>query len=338
MRVLIILSSLVSLLAVGCSAAVAPTAIPSDSPPGTRAATATITATEPVEPTATPVRTVTASLTPPTGPTPSPSASPGPSTSREIAEVYLQGPFGSLDGETGRPGESVQPKELRPLDQYAQGANLSIGLRDVQLDFVGWTVSVSPLREPTGDGAVVLSEGPGPEDRTDYIDLVGPDAGEWLLRLEARIFDSAEASYHWRLVVPVRDSPPNGELEVPAPDLLVEAGRRSVSAEMGGGCYVYTCIDVGGLTPAHRLSRIRAERGAIVMRPSDGSPLVGWRVTGWPVDGGLQESRSFGRGKAPEGTLEERVSLPRGDWYVKVDVEFDLQRGDLSYFLRVTVD
>ena len=337
MRIIPLLS-LVSLLGAGCSGTVAPTAIPSHSPTGIPVPTATITAPEPPDPTAMPSATATTSVAPPTSPPRSPSASPGPSTRGEIAEVYLQGPFGSLDGEDSPPGESAEPAELRPLDQYAQGANLSIGLRDVQLDFLDWTVSLSPLREPTGGGTIVLSEGPGPEDRTDYIDLVGPEAGEWLLHLEARIVDSAAASYHWRLLVPERDMPLSGELEVPAPDLLIDVGRRSVPAEMGGGCYVYSCGDIGGLTPADRLPRIRTDQGVIVMRLSDRSPFLGWHVTGWPVDGSRHESRSFGRGKAAEGTLEERVSLSPGDWYTKIDLKFDLERGDLNYFLRVTVD
>lgn len=335
---LTLLLALASLLGAGCSGTVAPTAIPRASPAGTPAPTATVTDPEAGDPAATPGPMATASLGRPTGPPPSASASPGPSTAGGIADVHLQGPFGSLDGEARSPGESAAPAELRPLDQYAQRASLSIGLRDVQLDFLEWTVSASPLGAPSGNGAIVLSEGPGPDDRTDYIGFVGPEAGEWLLRLEARVVDSAAASYHWRLVVPERDMPSNGELEVPAPDLLIEVGRRSVTAEMGGGCYVYTCVDTGGLTLAHRLPRIRADRRVIAMRLSDGSRFVGWDVTGWPVQGTPRDGRSFGRGKAAEGTLAETVALPRGDWYTKVDLRFDLERGALTYFLRVTVD
>lgn len=337
MRVLPLVS-LASLLVAGCSGVVAPTATPSPAPPRTQSPTAAITGPQPADPTATPSATVPASVPAPTSPRPSASPRPSPSTAGEVAEVYLQGPFGSLDGEDGPPGEDAEPAELRPLDQYAQGASLSIGLRDVDLDFVHWTVSVRPLQDPAGDGLVVLSEGPGPEDRADYIGLVGPDAGEWLLRLDADIVDSAAATYHWRLVVPERDLPPSGELEVPAPDLLVDAGRRTVSAEMGGGCYVYSCGDIGGLTPAHRLPRIRPDEGTLAMRLSDGSAFVGWRVTGWPANGSPRDSRSLGRGKAARGTLQERLSLPRGDWYTKIDIEFDLERGALSYFLRVTVE
>lgn len=328
----------IALVGVGCSLGAVPTDGPRDTPAGTEVSSALVTdAPAPPDPTATPTATVSSTVAPPTS-SPAPTSQvPGPSPDREVAEVYLRGPFGSLDGEVSSLGANAEPASLRRLDQHAQGANLSIALRDVQLVFLHWRVSISPVDDPPGGTPIVLSEGPAPEDRTDYIGLVGPKAGDWLLRMDARIAGSPAVSYHWRLAVPERDMPANGELEVPAPKLLIEAGRQSVAAEMGGGCYVYTCGDVGGLTPARLLPRVAADEGRITVKLSDGSGFVEWRASGWPVDGKPHDSRSFGRGKAPEGIHQQTVSLPRGDWYLKVELAYDLERGHGTYFARVTV-
>ncbi|MDQ3555131.1 MAG: hypothetical protein M3395_12120 [Chloroflexota bacterium] len=201
-----------------------------------------------------------------------------------------------------------------------------------------WRVSVSPIDSGGDERPAVLSEGPKRGDRTDYIGVTGPDTGEWLLRLDAEISDSAPAAYHWRLAVPRREVPADGILEVPAPDLIIKAGQRSVTAEFGSGCYVFTCGDSGGLTPAHDLPRIRAERRSVAMTLSDESAFVGWRMTGWPVGGDPGDERSLGRRRVPEGKERETVNLPPGDWYARIQVTFDLERGVLSYYARITVD
>lgn len=306
------------------TSAAVPTSGPTLRPSGPPDATPTTGA----QPAATPARTRDAA--PPT-----PEASPSPA--REVAAVHLRGPFGSLEGRSTPPGSDPPSSDLRILDQYAQGARLGIGLRD-DLEFQRWTVSASPADSGSADEAVLLSEGPGPADRTDHISIIGPDTGEWLLRLDAEVSDSAPASYHWRLVVPLRNMPADGVLEVPAPDLLLEAGQRNTVAEFGSGCYVFTCGDSGGPTPAQDLPRIRAEGGSVVMTLSDESSFVGWRVTGWPVAGDPSDERSFGRGKVPDGTDVQVVTLPPGDWYTKIQITFDLERGSLAYYARITTD
>jgi len=338
MRRLISFVPFIALVVAGCS----PSAVPADGPRDTSAATKApeaIVTDAPVlpDPTTTPSATASVTVAPTRWP-PLPSLTPAPSPGGEVAEVYLRGPFGSLDGQASLPGADPATDGLRLLDQHAQGANLGVGLRDVQLAFVQWTVSIIPVVDGAGSGPIVVSEGPGPEDRTDFISLVGPDAGDWLLRLDAQVADSPAASYHWRLAVPDRDMPADGELEVPPPELFVEAGRRRVSAETGGGCYVYTCGDVGGLTPARLLPRIMTDERSVTVKLSDGSRFVEWRASGWPIDGQPGETRSFGRAKVPEGVHQQAVSLPRGDWYLKVVLTFDLERGHGTYFVHVTVE
>ncbi len=337
MRRLISFALFVALVGAGCSPAAVPTDVPRDDPPGTKTPSTIVTDAPALhDPTATPSATAPVTAAPTSWP-PLPSLTPAPSLDGEVAAVYLRGPFGSLDGQASLPGAEPATGGLRALDQHAQGANLGVGLRDVQLAFVEWTISISPVDDGAGGRTIVVSEGPGPEDRTDYISLVGPDAGDWLLRLDAQIADSPAASYHWRLAVPDRDMPANGELEVPPPELFVEAGRQRVSAEMGGGCYVYSCGDVGGLTPARLLPRIMTQERSVTVKLSDGSRFIGLRASGWPIDGQTGDVRYFGRVKVHEGVHQQAVSLPRGDWYLKVELTFDLERGHGTYFVRVTV-
>jgi len=354
MRILVISIALASLLVSACNG-VAVTA-PGSSPPPLLDATPTPSPTSAADPTrpakpatparpaasATPAATSAPTATPAATAAPTPGASPtpreeSPPISTEVAAVHLSGPFGSLEGRPGPAGSESEPSGLRALDQYAQGARLGIGLKD-DLQFVRWTVTVSPIDSRSDDRPAVLSEGPMPGDRTDYIGVTGPDTGEWLLRLDAEISDSAPAAYHWRLAVPRREVPDDGVLEVPAPDLIIAAGQRSVVAELGSGCYVFTCGDSGGLTPAHDLPRIRAERRSLVMTLSDESAFVGWRMTGWPVGGDPGDERSLSRARVPEGTERQTVNLPPGDWYARIQLTFDLERGALSYYARITVD
>jgi hypothetical protein len=74
------------------------------------------------------------------------------------------------------------------------------------------------------------------------------------------------------------------------------------------------------------------------MTLSDESAFVGWRMTGWPVGGDPGDERSLSRARVPEGTERQTVDLPPGDWYARIQLTFDLERGALSYYARITVD
>ncbi len=294
-------------------------------------------ATSPASGTPTPAAspTLNPSPSPRLNPTIPPSP-PSPSPAGEAAAVYLSGPFGYLDGMATPAGDPPKPAALRALDQHAQRANLDIGFRDRQLEFLNWVVTVSGVGEDVTDGAAELATGPGPGERADLISLVGPDAGEWLLRLDAEIVDSPPATYHWRLVVPDRDMPADGRLEVMPPDLLVRGQGAPVVSERGSGCYVSGCGDIGMIPPAHLLPRVRAADGVLTLELSDASGLVRWQIAGRPL-GDPAAERLFADAEAPDGERGPSFQVPAGDWHLEVRIWFDLERGDYTHYVRAIV-
>jgi hypothetical protein len=256
-----------------------------------------------------------------------PTASGGPGTPTLIAE----GPFGRVAGvaDGAMPDHDVLPV----LDAWARGATFA--LRPSEGILSPWRAVLST--EPDLDRTRALElRGDGDGDAS----ITMRSTGLFLMRVDGTIRpdgDAIQGTWWWRVAVPERDLPVDGS-GPPPPAIHVVSGDDEVVLEQGSGCYVGTCGDIGGISPADQLPTVQAIAGApLSVWLSDGSGMVGWSVSAVPVGGSPAETRVLGQGDG--WTTHAWVPAPpAGDWVLQVSVTFDRERGSFDGYGRLTLD
>jgi hypothetical protein len=249
---------------------------------------------------------------------------PSPAPSADAPILWLRGPFGT-----------VPAGEDRSLDAYVRRAPLRIETGDPDVSIGEWRASfrvVDGTEQPavmSGDGAL------GAGGAT----LVGPD-GPGTYRLEARaaLSDGSAATATWTIGVPDRPPPPDGLIEVPAPELLLTGSGGSIAGWSGSGCYIYLCVEVGRLPPLRTIGRIDVAAGeTLTLRLSDESSIAAWKVTFYPVVSMIQPATDEvgDEPDAPVDSFGVEAPVP-GEWLVAVEVTYDRLRGWRHAFYRLT--
>lgn len=271
-------------------------------------------------------------------------ASPGSGATGQ-PRVSLSGPFGTLDGlpiPVGGPLPEVAP--LRALDAYGRGATLLAAPRDVRLVVTAWQLRATLVSGP-GNGTVVTLGG----DETSlggYASVPAPPTGAWVIRLDASLDDADQpfrappvrGSWIWLVVVPDRDVPQD-DPNPPVPQVVLATGTTGVAMELGSGCYLGTCGDIGHPSPDELLpdlSVVPAARMRLAL--SDGSGLGAWSVAvrrvGAPDDAAVPVvSDALGVSRP----LVQFSAPGVGSWVVAAQVSFDLERGGFAAFARLEV-
>ena len=227
---------------------------------------------------------------------------------------------------------------MRSLDQVVETAPLVAGYRDSELTFVSWAATVTLALQPGDSAATILSTGPLPDERTDQLLFGGPTRGAWLLRIHALPSSGMPASHHWLLEVPPRPMPSDGHIDATPPDLIASDGAASVVAELGSACYVQTCADRTVEPTILRPGITLTDDAALDLTLSDGSGMTAWVVAIRPPGdpyGQTVDVLAHGGEAGVDGI--ELPTPPTGVWVLEVRVRFDLERGDATYYLRVTV-
>jgi hypothetical protein len=262
-----------------------------------------------------------------------------------LPAVSLSGPFGRLDGLPITASSPLpDPAWLRTLDGYGRGATLRIALRDEDLLFYDWRMTAAPV--PTAQSGEPLELGGEPASGVELATVEVPPTGVWLVRLDASLvqrevsFENifASGSWVWRVSVPDRDAPANSDQPYPpVPAVLLAAGTNVIQMELGSGCYVGTCGDIGFLPPDADLPRIDVERGAsMVLSLGDGSGLSGWIVSTRPVGGPSDDFELLARDDLGVSRPVALIGSPGpGRWVLEATLSFDLERGSYDAYARV---
>lgn len=254
--------------------------------------------------------------------------------------VVGRGPFGTVPGLPVPVGAALpDPASLDPLDAYGRGATLeflpSSGLFD--------TWQVTAFREPIPGGGPGIDLGSG----NGRARVLLPDTGSFLVRLEATPDtvipdpDTATAppagAWLWRIAVPDRAVPTDGDAYPPAPRMLLDAGDHRIRLDQGSGCYVGTCGDIGAVPPAPTLPTLRVTAGApLLLRLTDGSAVTAWDAVAAPADHRDADGVPIGSGQRPDGTHQIAVVAPAaGHWVLTVHVVFDRKRGSFDGYARI---
>jgi len=268
-----------------------------------------------------------------------PAEDPGPSTEGATLDLWLSGPFGRLIGAPAPESpETAGQAELPPLDTWVTGAPLTLDTGRPGPPLRSWTVTATDV---AGAGMEILAEGaPGPA-AAGSVRLSGPERpGSYLLVAHASTVDGRHGSRAWLLDVPDRDPPPDGLLDIPAPDVLVSSDAGSAAGMPGHGCYLYLCVEIGMDPPLETVPRLDVVAGsALPLGLSDGSPVLAWEASYTSEDG----SRSLGPivGGAPAGVAADAGTVttleapPPGDWLLKLQVVFDRERGFIDAYYRL---
>jgi hypothetical protein len=281
------------------------------------------------------------------GASPDASASPATLTAPAfLPAVSLAGPFGRLDGlPIAADAALPDPAWLRTLDAYGRGATIRAAPRDENLVFLDWRLTA--VQDPADELAEAIELGGVPDSGMDLAPVDAPPTGVWMIRLDASLaqrdvsFDNvyATGSWVWRVVVPDRDVPGDDETYPPVPGILLSSGQNMVEMELGSGCFITTCGDVGGITPDRLLPGLVVAGGApMVISLADGSGLAGWHVLVRPVGRSNDAFELISQDSLGVSRPVAVIAPPgRGNWVTEAKVDFDLERGTYYAYARVRV-
>jgi hypothetical protein len=252
--------------------------------------------------------------------------SPSPGTTAPQPIIWLRGPFGTVPS-----GDDA------PLDVYVRSAPLRLETGDPDVSIGEWRASFQVV-----GGGAAPTEMHGSADggvEAGGATITGPDEpGAYRLETEATLSDGSDATAAWTVVVPDRPLPPDGLIEVPAPELLLTGGSGTVAGWAGSGCYIYLCVEVGRLPPLRTVTQMDVTAGEdLRLRLSDASGIAAWKVTLYPIVSGLQPAMDE-IGDEPDAPLEYfDVEAPvPGEWLMLAEVTFDRLRGWRHAFYRLT--
>ena len=193
-------------------------------------------------------------------------------------DVLLADPTGSRAGVLV-PAESVPPDAaaMAPFDTFGRDPALTVytNATDEGEGWAAWQVTAVPAVDAAAEPrslAMGVAEVP-----IDRVDLAAPPPGDWLVTAELTAGRTGhDGTWTWHLVIPDRSLPD----WIPAPDMVLFGGGRTVIAERGSGCYVGQCADIFASPPDGALPLVRLDRSdePIALTVSDGSELVEVRV------------------------------------------------------------
>ena len=255
------------------------------------------------------------------------------------AQITADGPFGRVVG-TGLAVDANLPDAdaLEVLDAYGRGARVE--LRSTSGTLGDWRVTAYP--EPIVAGAQGSELASGSGDRGATLRL--PSSGLFLVRLDATIAGPGPSdappvggSWVWRIAVPDRDIPPDGDPYPPAPAILLSSGDQSVALDAGSGCFVGTCGDIGATSPPRTLPTLDTLAGApLTVRLSDVSGIAEWVIDATPIAATDEQpvTLSTGAGDPPRSTMTFAAPAD-GRWVILVHVRFDRERGSYDGYGRL---
>ena len=264
-----------------------------------------------------------------------------------LPAISLSGPFGRLDGLPITASSPLPDSAwLRTLDGYGRGASLRIAPRDEDLLFYDWSLVATP--DPSDESLPSAVLGGEVASGIELASVEGPPTGVWLVRLDASLvqrdvsFENifAAGSWVWRVSVPDRDVPNHSDEPFPpVPAVLLSAGSNLVQMELGSGCYVGTCGDIGFLPPDGDLPRLDVERGASLMLTlGDGSGLAGWIVSARPTGASDDQFQLLARDELGVSRPVALVGAPGpGRWVLEATLTYDLERGSYDAYARVRI-
>lgn len=255
------------------------------------------------------------------------------------ASVVGRGPFGSVDG-SPLPGGASLPDaaSLEILDGYGRGARVTITPAVGAFD--RWRVTA--IREPSLDPATAEELGAGESDTSAIVRL--PSSGLFLVRLDATLVDPSSATepgtpgaWVWRIGVPDRDVPTDGDPYPPMPAIRLISADRSVDLDPGSGCFIGTCGDIGATSPPQTLPTIRTIPGtALSVRLSDGSGIAAWSVDATPVGAAEDATIPLSTGAPARAAHTVTFAAPsHGRWVILVHIRFDRDRGAADGYARL---
>ncbi len=276
-------------------------------------------------------------------PTAAGTASPSPASDAggKVA-LIARGPFGSVAGRSLSTDDPLpDPATLEALDAYGRGARVTI--TPTAGSFEHWRVTAS--REPSATSGATGELGTGENDSSATIQL--PASGLYLVRLDGTIEDpmapadpGTAGSWVWRIGVPDRDVPGDGDPYPPMPAIVLTSGDRSVELDPGSACFIGTCGDIGATSPPQTLPTIRTLDGApLIARLSDGSGIAAWSADATPVGATDDETVPLGFGADEPPAHSAMFAAPsEGRWVILVHVRFDRARGAADGYGRLILE
>ncbi|MCY7417440.1 MAG: hypothetical protein LH650_02910 [Chloroflexi bacterium] len=255
--------------------------------------------------------------------------------------VIASGPFGSVPGQAVLQDQPLpDPAGLEALDAYGRGA--SVTFAPATGSFESWQVTT--LQEPILDAAAATELASGSSSDRAVVRL--PTTGLFLVRLGATIVDpestgstGTSGSWVWRIAVPDRDVPGDGDPYPPVPAIVLTSGDQSVVLDQGSGCFVGTCGDIGATAPPRTLPTIRTVPGTpLTVRLTDASGMVGWTVDATPVDSAEGDTLSlYTATSQPAVDSLTFVAPTEGRWVILVRVVFERDRGSFDGYGRLVL-
>jgi hypothetical protein len=253
-------------------------------------------------------------------------------------QVFAEGPFGRAAG-LGLAVDAAlpDPGRLEALDAYGRGAR--VDLRPTVGSLADWRVMAYP--EPVRPAGAGTELGSGSD--SDAASIRFPASGLFLVRLDAAIIDPPETlestagSWVWRIAVPDRDIPGDGDPYPPAPTIMLASADQSVSLDVGSGCFVGTCGDIGATSPPRTLPTLDTLAGVpLAVRLSDGSGIAGWTVDATTIGGTDEQTLVLATGTSDPPTTSVTFAAPgAGRWVILVHVRFDRERGAYDGYARL---
>ena len=226
----------------------------------------------------------------------------------------------------------------RPLDAWVRRAPLRLETGDPEVSIGEWRASFHPL-----DGTMPSVEAGGTGDGgtpSSGVSLTGPDTpGTYRLVAHATLSDGADVEAAWTVLVPERDLPADGLIDVPAPELLL---ARQPAARWRAGRAAAATSTCASTSVAFRRcgwwpSSTSAEGEELTLRLSDDSGIAAWKVTLYPIVSGV-EPAVHEVGAEPEVAVDSfGFQAPvAGEWLMQAEVTYDRLRGWTHAFYRLT--
>ena len=265
--------------------------------------------------------------------------SASPSAGRDA--VIASGPFGSVPGQAVQQDQPLpDPAGLQALDAYGRGARVTFAPDTGS--FESWHVTT--LQEPVLDVAAAAELASGSSSDRAVVQL--PPTGLFLVRLDATIVDpestgptGTSGSWVWRIAVPDRNVPGDGDPYPPVPAIVLTSGDQSVVLDQGSGCFVGTCGDIGATAPPRTLPTVRTLPGTpLTVRLTDASGVVGWTVDATPIGSADGDTVSLSTATSQPAVDGLTFAAPtEGRWVILVHVVFERSRGSFDGYGRLVL-